>query len=50
MTKERQKVQVRAQITPNPKFKTNCKPLIDILGRCFADARVNHKVTYSVRG
>jgi hypothetical protein len=38
-------VQVPAQITPNPKFKTDCKPLIDILGRCFADARVNHKVT-----
>ena len=37
-------VQVPAQITPNPKFKTYCKPPIDILGRCFADARVNHKV------
>ena len=37
-------VQVPAQITPNPKFKTDCKPPIDILGRCFADARVNHKV------
>jgi len=36
--------QVPAQITPNPKFKTDCKPPIDILGRCFADARVNHKV------
>ena len=36
--------QVPAQITPNPKFKTYCKPPIDILGRCFADARVNHKV------
>jgi hypothetical protein len=35
---------VPAQITPNPKFKTYCKPPIDILGRCFADARVNHKV------
>ena len=38
------KVQVPAQIAPNPKFKTDCKPPIDILGRCFADARVNHKV------
>ena len=37
-------VQVPAQITPNPKFKTDCKPPIDILGRCFADAKVNHKV------
>ena len=37
-------VQVPAQITPNPKFKTYCKPPIDILGRCFADARVNHNV------
>ncbi len=31
-------VQVPAQITPNPKFKTDCKPPIDVLGRCFADA------------
>ena len=38
------KVQVPAQIAPNSKFKTDCKPPIDILGRCFADARVNHKV------
>ena len=30
--------------TPNPKFKTDCKQPIDILGRCFADAKVNHKV------
>ncbi len=37
-------IQMPAQITPNPKFKTDCKPPIDILGRCFADARVNHKV------
>jgi hypothetical protein len=37
-------VQVPAQIAPNPKFKTYCKPPIDILGRCFADASVNHKV------
>jgi hypothetical protein len=37
-------IQVPAQITPNPKFKTDCKPPMDILGRCFADARVNHMV------
>jgi hypothetical protein len=38
------KVQVPAQIAPNPKLKTDCKPPIDTLGRCFADARVNPKV------
>ena len=38
------KVQVPAQIAPNPKLETDCKPPIDVLGRCFADARVNHKV------
>jgi len=27
-----------------PKFRTDCKPPIDVLGRCFADARVNRKV------
>ena len=37
-------IQMPAQIRPNPKFETDCKPPIDILGRCFADARVNHKV------
>jgi hypothetical protein len=37
-------VQVPAQITPLPKFRTGCKPPIDVPGRCFADARVNHKV------
>ena len=37
-------VQVPAQITPNPKLKTECKPPIDVVGRCFAEARVNHKV------
>ena len=36
-------VQVRGQIVPNPKFKTDCKPPIDVLGRCFADALANHK-------
>jgi hypothetical protein len=38
------KVQVPARIAPNLKFKTDCKPPIDVLGRCFADARVNHNV------
>jgi hypothetical protein len=37
-------VQVPAQIAPNPKFKTDCKPPIDVVGRCFADARVNYTV------
>ncbi len=36
--------QVPAQITPNLEFKSYCRPPIDILGRCFADAGVNHKV------
>ena len=37
-------IQVPAQIAPNLKFKTDCKPPIDVLGRCFAEARVNYKV------
>ena len=37
-------IQAPAQITPNQKFKPDCKPPIDILGRCFADAGANHKV------
>jgi hypothetical protein len=37
-------LQVPVQIAPNPKFKTDCKPPIDVLGRCFADAGVNYKV------
>jgi hypothetical protein len=36
-------VQVPGQIVPNPKFKTDCKPPIDVLGRCFADALANYK-------
>lgn len=36
-----------AQGVPNSKFKTDCKPPIDVPGRCFADARVNHKVAYA---
>ena len=35
-------VQVPAHIAPNPKWKTDCKPPIDVLGRCFADLGVNH--------
>jgi hypothetical protein len=35
-------VQVPAHIAPNPKWKADCKPLIDVLGRCFADVGVNH--------
>jgi hypothetical protein len=31
-------VQVPAQGAQNPKFKTDCKPPIDVLGRCFANA------------
>lgn len=37
-------VRVPAQGAPNPQFKTDCKPPIDVPGRCFADARVNHTV------
>ena len=37
-------LQVPVQIAPHPKFKTDCKPPIDVLGRCFAAARVNYKV------
>jgi hypothetical protein len=36
-------VQVPGQIVPNSKFKTDCKPPIDVLGRCFADALANDK-------
>jgi len=35
-------VQVPARIAPNPKLKTDCKPPIDVLGRCFANLGVNH--------
>ena len=36
-------LQVPAQIAPNPKVKTDCKPPIDVLGRCFAEAGANQK-------
>ena len=29
---------------PNPKLKSDCKSPIDVIGRCFADVRVNHHV------
>ena len=41
---DKEPVQVPTQISPNPKFKAECKPPIDVPGRCFAGARVNHKV------
>ncbi len=31
--------------TPNPNLKRDCKPPIDVIGRCFADAGVDHHVT-----
>jgi hypothetical protein len=34
---------VPGQIVPNPKFKTDCRPPIDVIGRCFADAQANYK-------
>jgi hypothetical protein len=37
-------VKVPAQIAPNTKFRTDCKPPIDVLGRCFAGARVNYRI------
>ena len=37
-------VQVPPQTAPNPKLKTDCKPPIDVIGRCFADARANQKI------
>jgi hypothetical protein len=36
-------IQVPAQIAPNLKFKTNCKPPIDVPGRCFAEATVKYR-------
>ena len=40
---DKPRVQAPGQIVPNPKFKTDCKPPIDVLGRCFADALANYK-------
>jgi hypothetical protein len=33
------------QSAPNPNLKRDCKPPIDVIGRCFADAGVYHHVT-----
>jgi hypothetical protein len=33
------------QNPPNPKLKGNCKPPIDVLGRCFANAGANRHVS-----
>jgi hypothetical protein len=35
--------QAPGQIAPNPKFKAYCKPPIDVLGRCFADAPASNR-------
>jgi hypothetical protein len=32
------------QNAPNPKLKSDCKPPIDVIGRCFADVRVDHPI------
>lgn len=33
-----------AQIAPNPKLKTDCKPPIDVVGRCFAGLGLDHGI------
>ena len=33
------------QSAPNPNLKRDCKPPIDVIGRCFANAGVDHHVT-----
>ena len=40
---ERQ-IKLPGQIAPNQKNKTDCKSPIDVIGRCFADARLFHKL------
>lgn len=37
-------IKVPAQMAPKQKIETDCKPPIDVFGRCFADARPHHKV------
>ena len=44
---DKARVHVPGQIAPNSRFKINCKLPIDVLGRCFADAGLNHKVAWS---
>ena len=40
---EKAPLQVPAQVAPNSKIKSDCKPPIDVVGRCFAGARANQK-------
>ena len=40
---DKSRLQGPLKIARNPKFKTDCKPPIDVLGRCFAEARANQK-------
>jgi hypothetical protein len=40
---EKAPLQVPAQVAPNTKIKSDCKPPIDVVGRCFAGARANQK-------
>jgi len=35
-------VQGPVRIEPSPVFKTDCKPPVDVLGRCFADAGMSY--------
>jgi hypothetical protein len=44
---DKARVHLPGQIAPNPRFKIDCKPPIDVLGRCFADAGLNRKVVWS---
>jgi len=43
-------VQRPAHSTPSSKFETDCKPPIDVPGRCFADAGGDRKVALSAPG
>ena len=38
------RARVPGQIAPHPRVKVDCRPPIDVPGRCFADAGLNHKV------
>jgi len=40
---DKPRVLVPRQTVPNPNFKTDCKPPIDVIGRCFAGALANYK-------
>ncbi|MHC2291690.1 hypothetical protein [Bradyrhizobium barranii] len=39
---KRHPVQVPANTAPNREWKTDCKPPIDVIGRCFADLGETH--------